>query len=89
MLGLAGMYVALVLAPSAAARPELPEGYEPTAQSGGSSAFPVGEPGPGFDTPGGGVDWAMVAVPVLVAAVCLIAMSLVAAGRRRRALATA
>ena len=89
MLGLAGMYLALVLAPSAAARPELPEGYEPTAQSGGSSAFSVGEPAPGFDNPGGGVDWAIVTVPVLVVTVCLIAMSLVAAGRRRRGLTTA
>jgi hypothetical protein len=87
MLGLAGMYVALVLAPSAAARPELPEGYEPTAQSGGSSSLSAGAPTGGFDAPGGGVDWAMVSVPVVVAAVCLI--SLVAAGRRRRGLATA
>jgi hypothetical protein len=31
----------------------------------------------------------MVSVPVVVAAVCLIAISLVAAGRRRRGLATA
>lgn len=79
VIGTGALYLLLALAPSAAAVPALPDGYQPPTQT--QPAPPrASAPEPVIDVPSSGIGWGTAA---LVALAVLVVAALVVRARRR------